>query len=155
MCGYPPATTEAADGSRTQSVLELNYARGGGGSGAVVADSGMTIVAAMMRSGNAPASSSTVAAIATKPLAQGAITKHAVAADSWSHEGSCGVPPGEMSSGISMPLMSFAVWPAIGLADAWVSSPGITHVVPSRASASWRANEKDNSRGTSRERLIP
>jgi hypothetical protein len=114
-CNHPPATSEVADGSETESFFELNYARGGGSSGGMVRDAGMTIVAAAIRSGNALASSATLAEMVMKPLAQGAITRHALAADSWSHEsgdvGSVATP-----SGMCMALMSTAGAAAIAIA---------------------------------------
>lgn len=139
---------------RNAKCCELNYARGGGSSGGLVRDGGMTTVATAMRSGNAPASSLTVAAMARKPLAHGAITKHAVAADSWLHDDSGGGASGEAWVDISMALMSTAACDAVALSIAWCSAPGITHVVPSRASTSWSPNEKDSSRATKGERLM-
>lgn len=150
MRGVPPATLEAAERLRNATSFELDYARGGGGSGGAIREGGMTTDAAEMRSANTPARWLATAAMVRKPLAQGAITRHAVAVASWAHDDAGGALSCETSIDMSMTLI-----PTIpGIAPAWSPAPGITHVVPSRASTSWSTNEKDSSKATSGERLI-
>jgi hypothetical protein len=114
-CSVPPATLEAAERLRDAMSFELNYARGGGGSGGAMRDGGMTTAAAEMRAGNTPDASSTAAAMVRKPLAHGAITRHAVVADVWSHDDSGGVLSPDASADISMALIADISCPAIGI----------------------------------------
>jgi hypothetical protein len=112
MCGVPPATLEAAERLRNAMSFELDYARGGGGSGGAVRDDGMTADAAETSSGIAPEASLTVAAMVRKPLAHGAITRHAVVADVWSHDDCGGVLSPDASTDISMALIAAISCPA-------------------------------------------